>query len=147
MSEEKTAEEKAKEEAEEKAKEEAEEKAKEEAEANMTELEKAQKAAADAEAGREAAEKAKAEAELSSLRTRVGTEKGLPSTLADRLQGEDEESIRADADEMVKTLSETDGNKWPDFGQGKGKGESGAPGIAAFAEGAGDPALQEEGEK
>lgn len=44
--------------------------------------------------------------DLALLRTRIGTELGLPAALAERLAGEDEDSIRADA-EKIKALMPT----------------------------------------
>jgi hypothetical protein len=41
-------------------------------------------------------------AELSALRTRIAHETGLPYELADRLRGEDEKAIRADAETFSK---------------------------------------------
>lgn len=44
--------------------------------------------------------------DLALLRTRIGTELGLPTALAERLTGEDEDSIRADA-EKIRALMPT----------------------------------------
>lgn len=41
------------------------------------------------------------EYETSSAKMRIAAEKGLPIDLADRLQGDDEESLRADADKLA----------------------------------------------
>jgi hypothetical protein len=41
-------------------------------------------------------------AELSALRTRIAHETGLPFELADRLHGEDEKALRADAEALGK---------------------------------------------
>ena len=43
-----------------------------------------------------------AAAELSALRTRIAHETGLPYELADRLRGDDEKAIRADAEAFSK---------------------------------------------
>jgi hypothetical protein len=43
-------------------------------------------------------------AELQALRVKVGSEKGLPSALVNRLTGEDEESIAADADAILASI-------------------------------------------
>ena len=48
-----------------------------------------------------AAEKAAQDAESRYLRTKVALEKGLPATLANRLQGSTEEEMAADADELL----------------------------------------------
>lgn len=62
--------------------------------ANMSELEKAQEAARDAQAELEALR-------IESLRKQVALEKGLPATLLDRLRGETEADIAADADALM----------------------------------------------
>ena len=66
-------------------------------EAEMTELQKFQKAANDREA-----ENAKLKADI--LRRDVISETGLPATFADRLKGTTKEELLADAQELVKTL-------------------------------------------
>jgi hypothetical protein len=72
--------------------------------AQMTEAEKA-KAEADAlRVELESAKNAAKAAELAALKLKVGTEKGLPSALIDRLAGEDAESIAADADAILAAL-------------------------------------------
>lgn len=52
---------------------------------------------------------------LKALRLEVALEKGLPKALAARLQGEDQKSIEADAEELLKTLGgrrpQTDGGQ------------------------------------
>jgi ATPase subunit of ABC transporter with duplicated ATPase domains len=84
--------------------------------ANMTELEKAKKAAEDAAKRAEEAEAARKAAEVAALRTRIGAEKGLPAALVARLQGDDEDAIAADADELLKSIPKS----YPDLGQGHG---------------------------
>lgn len=74
--------------------------------ANLTELEKAQKAAADAEAARAELEAQIRSRDVELLRQRVGAEVGLPVELVARLQGEDEESIRADAKALAAVIPE-----------------------------------------
>lgn len=66
--------------------------------ANMSELEKAQKAARDAQAELSAMQ-------LESLRNRVALEKGLPANLVDRLRGESEADIAADADALLALVN------------------------------------------
>ena len=66
-------------------------------EAELTELEKAQKRADEAE------KKAKA-AELSILRRDVAAKVGLPAALVDRLKGDTEEEIEADAKILLASL-------------------------------------------
>ncbi|MGN6245120.1 MAG: capsid assembly scaffolding protein Gp46 family protein [Motilibacteraceae bacterium] len=62
--------------------------------ANLSELEKAQKAAADAAARL-------AEYEKTTLRQRVALAKGVPADLVDRLRGDTEDEISADADALM----------------------------------------------
>jgi len=66
--------------------------------ANLSELEKAQKAAADAAARL-------AEYERTNLRQRVALTKGVPVELVDRLRGDTEEEITADADALLALIS------------------------------------------
>lgn len=47
-------------------------------------------------------------AELSALRVKVGSAKGLPAAYIDRLIGEDEESIAADADKLLAAMPKVD---------------------------------------
>lgn len=47
---------------------------------------------------------AKAQAELAALRYRIAYENGLPPALADRLTGDDEEQIRADAAALAELV-------------------------------------------
>lgn len=72
--------------------------------ANLSELEKAQKAAADAEAARSALEAEVRARDVELLRQRIGVEVGLPAELVARLQGEDEESLRADAKSLAAVV-------------------------------------------
>ena len=48
-----------------------------------------------------------AEYETASLRTRIALQNGLPIDLADRLVGDDEESIKADAERLSSFVSKT----------------------------------------
>lgn len=50
-------------------------------------------------------EKANAEYKLSAMKVKIAQDAGLPIELADRLSGEDEEAIKADAEEMAKYMS------------------------------------------
>jgi phage/plasmid primase-like uncharacterized protein len=97
--------------------------------AKLAEIEKAQlseveRAKQEAEEARTKLEALTAEAEaakLAALRTRIGAEKGLPPQLIERLQGDDAESIAADADSLLAAVKKDD-KAWPDMGQGdKGK--------------------------
>lgn len=110
--------------------------------ANMSELEKAQKEATEARTALEAAQAVASAAELSNLRMKIGTAKGLPAAIIDRLVGDDEEAIAADAEKLVATLKE--GQQFPDFGQGKGGDKPGMAGLSAFEDSLG---LKAEGDK
>lgn len=78
--------------------------------AKLSELELAQKAAADASARL-------AEYERTTIRQKVALEKGLPASLVGRLQGDDEESLSADADALLSLLNAPTSPK-PDPSQG-----------------------------
>lgn len=65
---------------------------------NMTELDKAKKAATEAQAQLQ-------EYQLTALRQRVALEKGLPAELVDRLRGDNESDISADADALLALVS------------------------------------------
>lgn len=67
--------------------------------------------------------------ELAMLRHKVATEKGLPAALAARLQGETEDEISADADELLKAIPRPSA---PDLdGGARGAGRGIAPQEAA----------------
>lgn len=90
----------------------------------LSEAEKAAKRLSDIEAAlesekeaRKADSEARAAAEIKALRSRIGADKGLPAALFDRLTGDDEESITADADKLAELAPS--GPKWPDTGAGK----------------------------
>lgn len=72
----------------------------------------------------EAAEKRATELERQSLRSKVGARKGLPPKMWDRLVGDDEDALAADADEL---LAEMKPNGRPSF-------DGGAKGTNAPAE-------------
>lgn len=52
----------------------------------------------------EAAERELAESRLDSLRTRVAIQKGVPADLVDRLRGDTEDDLSADADRLLALL-------------------------------------------
>lgn len=83
----------------------------------MSELEKAQAEAADLKARLEEMTASQRAAELSAIKARVGLEKKLPPALIDRLQGEDEKSIAADADNLLASIP-SDSPTRVDIGQG-----------------------------
>lgn len=85
-----------------------------------TDAEKAEKRIADLEAKVADSERTAKDASLSALRTRIGTEKGLPAELIPRLQGEDEETIGADADSLVAALPKESASGWPQLPHGAG---------------------------
>lgn len=64
----------------------------------LSDLEKAQNAA------REAAAQL-AEYQKTAIRQKVALEKGVPANLVDRLRGDDEDSLSADADELLALLN------------------------------------------
>lgn len=66
--------------------------------ANLSELEKAQKAAAEATARL-------AEFEKTTIRQRVALTKGVPADLVDRLRGDTEDEIAADADALMALVT------------------------------------------
>lgn len=90
--------------------------------ANLSELEKAQKAASDSQAELANARSAQKAAETAALRSRIGAEKSLPAALVARLQGDDETSIAADADLLLAALPPTAAqpHAFPDLGNGAG---------------------------
>lgn len=51
-----------------------------------------------------------AAAEMRALRAEIGAEKGLPRKFWDRLKGDDEKSLAADADELLAELKPNDNN-------------------------------------
>jgi hypothetical protein len=53
---------------------------------------------------REAAEHAAAADKLAAIKTRIASEKGLPSKLAELLKGDDEDAIAAHADELLDAI-------------------------------------------
>lgn len=78
--------------------------------AKLTELEQAKRSAA------EAANRL-AEYERTTLRQKVALDKGLPASLVGRLQGDDEDSLSADADALLALLNAPTSPK-PDPSQG-----------------------------
>ena len=70
------------------------------------------------------AEKRAANAETELLRLRVASKKKLPTELAERLRGETEEELEADADRLSE-LVKTDGTPSVDTDAGKGKSSGG----------------------
>jgi len=73
----------------------------------LSDVEKAEKAAADEKARADKAEADLAAERLSALRMRIGTEKGLHVELAARLVGDDEATIMLDADKLLAVLPKT----------------------------------------
>ena len=80
--------------------------------AQMSDLEKATQRAADAE-------KRAADLERESRRQRVALAKGVPANLVDRLRGDSEDEISADADSLLALLNAPRTPK-PDASQGGG---------------------------
>jgi hypothetical protein len=75
-------------------------------EAELSEVEKLQKKLADTQ-------KQYAEAERKAIRQKVAAEVGLPAVLAERLQGDDEEAMRADAAKLLEALPKATEPKKP----------------------------------
>jgi len=70
----------------------------------LTEAEKAAKSIADLAKSVEDLKASSAASELAALRVRVGAAKGVPAKMIDRLRGNDETSIAADADEILTDI-------------------------------------------
>lgn len=83
-----------------------------------TEAEKSERQKAEDRAA--AAEKRVADLERESLKAKVAAAKKLPPALAARLQGETQEDLEADADELLESLGDTGGS-----GAGAGDGDGG----------------------
>jgi hypothetical protein len=90
--------------------------------ANLSELEKAQRAAAESA-------KTLADFQRANLRQKVALDKGVPAKWVDRLRGETEEELAADADEILADLVKDDRSSntpKPDLTQG---GRGGTPAL------------------
>lgn len=79
--------------------------------ANLSDLEKAQQAA-------KAATDRLAEIESTSLRQKVAIEKGVPAKWVDRLRGDTEEELAADADQILADVQQSPTTPKPDLSQG-----------------------------
>lgn len=101
--------------------------------AQMTALEKAEKAAADAEARATAAEERASKAALDALKASIGAEFSLPTSLRSRLSGSTEEELRADAEALAAELRPAEPPK-PAGGGGKRPAADAPedPNVAAF---------------
>lgn len=87
----------------------------------LAELEESQKTEAQRlSEAREAAERRAAEAEAANIRYRVAVAKGLPADLVDRLRGDSEEDIAADADALLALVQAAPPTPKPDLTQGHG---------------------------
>ena len=64
------------------------------------------------------------------LRLKIGTEKGLPTTLAERLRGDDEKAMGEDADRLLEQFPQS-GRKPPAGAADGGKGEADEPDFNA----------------
>jgi hypothetical protein len=83
-----------------------------------------------------AAERRAEQAELRVLRAEVASAKGLPASMAQRLQGSDRDALEADADALLKDIPSPNGRpKTPpaDAVAGKGQAEQGGKGRDVFA--------------
>jgi hypothetical protein len=72
--------------------------------AKLTEAEKAAKSIADLAKSVEDLKASNAASELAALRSRIGAEKKLPAQFADRLRGDTEETLAADADAVLEAI-------------------------------------------
>ena len=72
--------------------------------AKLTEAEKAAKSIADLAKSVEDLKASNAASELSALRSRIGAEKKLPAQFIDRLRGDTEETLAADADAVLEAI-------------------------------------------
>ena len=79
--------------------------------ANLSDLEKAQQAA-------KAATDRLAEIEATSRRQKVAIEKGVPAKWVDRLRGDTEEELAADADQILADIQQSPTTPKPDLSQG-----------------------------
>lgn len=70
--------------------------------------------------------------EREALRTRVGLAKGLPAELIDRLQGETEEDLQADADKLIKLVT-PEAPGVPRASRTQGAPENGSPASGSNA--------------
>jgi len=77
----------------------------------------------------EAAERKAEEATRDAMRARVGADKGLPRKFWDRLKGDDEKEMAADADDLLSEISPQDSTKRrPSFDGGAKDGKAPANG-------------------
>lgn len=101
--------------------------------ANQTEAEKLRAAAEAAEKRAAEAESARDAAALAQLRTDVAVAKGLPLTLAQRLQGATREELEGDADTLLSTLAPAR-QAAPSFDQGARTAVPAATTVASGAD-------------
>jgi len=82
---------------------------------SLSEAEKSEKRIAEMEKRIADGEAARVAAELASMRSRIGAAKKVPASLIDRLVGDDEASISADADAVLAAIGDTkkNGNRVP----------------------------------
>jgi len=108
--------------------------------AGKSELEKAQARAAALEAAQQQAAQEIAARDLALTRFKVGTAEGLPPNLIERLQGTDEESLKADAQSLKALLPDSTPSPFPKADPSQGAAGDGkqstAQQFAAFAEAA-----------
>lgn len=97
----------------------------------LTDLQKAQKLAADAEAARAELETKLKAKDLDVLKHKIGAELKLPAEIIDRLQGDDEESIRADAEALTKFVSASPQSNFPKPDPSLGAGSGGGGSLTA----------------
>lgn len=98
--------------------------------ANLSDLERAQQEA-------QAASARLAEYERTNLRQRIAIEKGIPASLVDRLRGDSEDDISADADALLALVNAPRTPK-PDTSQGGNGGVNEGTTAEQFAKALGD---------
>ncbi len=92
----------------------------------LSEIEKLQKTIKDMEAAEVTLRQAADLATLDTLRLRVGQEAGLPPTLSARLQGADEDALKADAQAILAVMKIEPGARVPNIDATAGGGKQGS---------------------
>jgi hypothetical protein len=83
----------------------------------------------------EAAERRASELERQTMRARVGSAKGLPPKMWDRLVGDDEDALKADADELLAEMK-PNGSRPSLDGGAKPRNDPGTPDMNSLIRGA-----------
>lgn len=99
--------------------------------AGKSELEKAQATAESASAEVAQLQSEIKSRELQLLKQSIGIETGLPANLIDRLQGDDEEALRADAKSLADFIPDTSQSPFPKADPSQGAKETSVGGTTA----------------